>query len=73
MAFNVIAKASLRDLWLKHEDSQDALLAWHKIMTKADFKNFAELKETFSSADLIQPDYTLVSANSSYRAIKSID
>jgi len=73
VAFNVIAKASLRDFWLKHEVSQDALLTWYKTMTKADFKTFAELKNTFASADLIQPDYIIFNIKgNSYRLITRI-
>ena len=73
MAFNVIAKASLREFWQKHADSQEALLAWYKVVGKAKFSNFAELKESFPSADFIQPDYIVFNIKGNhYRLITRI-
>jgi mRNA interferase HigB len=57
VAFNVIAKSTLRAFWERHSDSRAALDGWYKTLSKADFSNFAELKQCFSSADLVQPDF----------------
>ena len=73
MAFNVIAKSTLRTFWQKHADSEDALTAWYKLMSRADFGSFAQLKETFSSADLVQPDYVIFNIKGNhYRLITRI-
>ncbi len=73
MAFNVIAKSTLRAFWKKYADSQDALVAWHKLMTKSNFENFADLKESFSSADYVQPDYVIFNIKGNhYRLITRI-
>ena len=73
MAFNVIAKSTIRAFWEQHSDSQDALTAWHKLMTKGDYEHFADLKETFSSADYVQPDYVIFNIKGNhYRLITRI-
>ena len=73
MAFNVIARSTLRDFWRRHADSEDALTAWYKLMTKGTFSNFADLKETFGSADLVQPDYVIFNIRGNhYRLVTRI-
>ena len=73
MAFNVIAKSTLRDFWQRHADSEEALTAWYKLMTKSTFSTFADLKETFGSADLVQPDYVIFNIKGNhYRLITRI-
>ncbi|MEX2536547.1 MAG: type II toxin-antitoxin system HigB family toxin [Trueperaceae bacterium] len=59
MSFNVIAKSALRNFWQRHSESQVALDTWYKAVRNADFANFAELRQVFSSADLIQPDFVV--------------
>ncbi len=74
MAFNVIAKSTLRLFWEDHADSEDALTVWYKLMKKANFSNFAELKETFGSADFVQPDYVIFNIKGNhYRLITRIN
>lgn len=74
MAFNVIAKATLREFWQNHRDSEEALTAWYKVMCKGDFKTFAHIKATFSSADLVQPDYIVFNIKGNhYRLITRVN
>ncbi|CAN5884054.1 type II toxin-antitoxin system HigB family toxin [soil metagenome] len=66
MAFNVIAKSTLRAFWQKHADSEDALTACYKLISKGDFSSFAQLRETFSSAELVLPDYVIFNLKGNY-------
>lgn len=52
----VIAKSRLRVFWESHRDRTDAmraLSAWYKIASKAEWVNFASLRQTFPSADQV--------------------
>lgn len=50
---NVIALSRLRDFWSDHPEAEDSLRAWHKRLSSDSFATYAELKETFSSVDLV--------------------
>ncbi|UCH26821.1 MAG: type II toxin-antitoxin system HigB family toxin [Trueperaceae bacterium] len=74
MAFNVIAKSTLRSFWQHHADSENALTAWYKLMSKSDFANFAVLRETFGNADFVLPDYVIFNIKGNrYRLITRIN
>jgi mRNA interferase HigB len=57
VGFNVIAKAALKAFWEEHADSKESLEDWYKLLAKGDYTNFADLKNTFGTADYVQPDY----------------
>ena len=74
MAFNVIAKSTLRAFWENHADARSALESWYKLLAKSDATNFAELKQTFGSADYVQPDYVIFDIKGNhYRIITRIN
>ncbi len=74
MGFNVIAKATLKEFWERHADSQEALESWFKLLTKGEFANFAELKQIFSSVDWVQPDYIVFDIRgNNYRVITRVN
>ena len=50
---HVISRKTLRQFWEQHPDSEMALARWFKIMEQTNFKNFAELRAVFSTADLV--------------------
>ncbi|HBO45538.1 MAG TPA: hypothetical protein DD670_16720 [Planctomycetaceae bacterium] len=50
---HVISKKKLREFWEKHPDAEEPLRAWHRIVEKTRWENFAEVRATFPSADLI--------------------
>jgi len=59
----VIAKSRLREFWeFRKSDSKIAerdLSAWYKLAMSAEWGNFADLKQTFGSADLVGELYGL--------------
>jgi mRNA interferase HigB len=49
----IVSKKALRDFWIKYPLSQEPLEIWYRIVSKTDFRNFSELRETFPSADKV--------------------
>jgi len=42
----------LKDFWAVYPQAQGPLPAWHQLTTQASWKSFAELRATFSTADV---------------------
>ncbi len=49
----VIAKRTLKEFWTAYRDSEDALIEWHDIVSKARFQNPNEVRAIFPSADQV--------------------
>lgn len=74
MAFNVIAKSALVEFWQTYADSKEALEEWYKLLRGSEFSNFSELKQTFGSADFVQPDYVIFDIRGNrYRVITRVN
>jgi mRNA interferase HigB len=52
---HVISKKALTTFYATHPTAEAALIAWHQIMGASIFENFAQLKQTFGSADWVKP------------------
>jgi mRNA interferase HigB len=69
---HVISRKALRDFWQRHVESEQPLRRWYKVMATRDFRSFAELREAFPTADLVD-DLTIFNiAGNNYRLIASI-
>ena len=51
---HVISRKALRGFWRKHPDSQTPLARWFKLISTQEFRNFAELRAVFPSADQVE-------------------
>ena len=69
---HVISRKTLKTFWQKYPDSQTALTRWFKIVRQTDFKNFADLRTTFPSADLVDNLVVFNIGGNKYRLIASI-
>ena len=69
---HVISRKTLKTFWEKHPESQTALKRWFKIVRQTDFKNFADLRTTFPSADLVDNLVVFNIGGNKYRLIASI-
>lgn len=49
----VIAKKTLVQYYTQHADAKTALEEWHEKAVKAEWENFAQVKQTFNSADYV--------------------
>jgi mRNA interferase HigB len=50
---NVISFKRLREFSELHRDSDSTLTAWYKTVKKANWQNLSDLKQVYSSADLV--------------------
>jgi len=53
IAVNVITKTGLRRLIGKHPQAEDELLVWYKTARRAAWKNLADVRNSFPTADLV--------------------
>ena len=49
----IIAKKALVLFYTEHADAKTALEEWSEKATEAEWENFAEVRQTFNSADLV--------------------
>ncbi|WP_316818088.1 type II toxin-antitoxin system HigB family toxin [Pedobacter nyackensis] len=69
----VISYSSLRDFFKKHSDAEDALNNWYRIVEKADWSDFHEMKQMFNSVDSIGNDHYIFNIRgNTYRLIALI-
>ena len=52
----VISYGTLRNFFEKNTDSKDALNNWYRIVLKADWSNYHEIKAMFNSVDAVGND-----------------
>ncbi len=50
---HVISRKVLREFWIRHPDSETALVRWFKAMEQTGFHSFDELRAAFPSADQV--------------------
>lgn len=54
--FNIITRKTLLDYCKKYPEAATALQQWYYELSKADFKNFNELKKVYGNASLVGDD-----------------
>ena len=69
---HVISRKTLKAFWEKYPNSQTALTRWFKIVQKTNFNNFADLRTTFPSADLVDNLVVFNIGGNKYRLIASV-
>jgi mRNA interferase HigB len=69
---HVISKKAARLFWEKHPDSETALRSWLKAMRDTEFKNLAELRSAFNSADNVGDLIVFNIGGNKYRLVASI-
>lgn len=52
----VISFSMIRDFIAKHADASVALRDWYKRITKANWMNFADIRQTFNTVDYVGND-----------------
>jgi mRNA interferase HigB len=69
---HLISRKVLREFWERHPDSKEPLLPWCKIIECTDYRNFAELRATFPSADIVGDFIVFNIGGSKYRLITAV-
>ena len=66
----VISFSMIRDFIAKHADADVALRDWYKRTTKANWSNFADIKQTFNTVDYVGNDrYVFDIKGNNYRIV----
>jgi mRNA interferase HigB len=69
---HVIAKPILVDFWTQHPAAKSPLTSWYRIMQKAVFTDFNDLRAMFPSADYVGGLTVFNIGGNKYRLIASI-
>ena len=69
---HLITKKALKTFWEQNPDSKTALSRWSRIIEKNKFENFAQLRKTFPSADLVGKLIVFNIGGNKYRLIVAI-
>jgi mRNA interferase HigB len=69
---HVITKARLMEFWAKHPEAEHPLDGWYRLMCKETFTDFAHLRATFPSADLVGVFTVFNIGGNKYRLITAI-
>src|SRR5207247_812157 len=67
-----ISQKPLRKFWEKHADAEEPLRAWYKVVKKAHWKNFAEVRSVYNSVSLAGNCYVFNIRGNHYRLIANI-
>ncbi|MFH7242139.1 MAG: type II toxin-antitoxin system HigB family toxin [Spirulina sp.] len=70
---HIITRSRLVEFWEKHPNSKISLLLWYKLASTANWQNFVELRQVFSSADQVM-NFTIFNiGGNKYRLIALVD
>ena len=69
---HVISRKALIGFWTVHAQARASLSAWNRIVSEARFTDFASVRRTFNSADVLARDCVVFNANS-FRIVAAIN
>jgi mRNA interferase HigB len=70
----VIAKSTLREFWLKHADSEQALKSWYQETEKSEWQHINDIKTGYPSASILANGRIVFNVKgNSYRLIVKIN
>jgi len=69
---NVISHKAIRTFCEKHRDARSPLDHWYRAAKRATWINFAEVRQTFNTADFVAPYVVFDIGGNKYRLIAEI-
>jgi mRNA interferase HigB len=69
---HVISFKRIREFFSRYPDSESALTSWNKIVRKANWQDFAELRSVYPTADLVGRFVVFNIGGNKYRLIARI-
>ncbi|NJN84696.1 MAG: type II toxin-antitoxin system HigB family toxin [Caldilineaceae bacterium] len=69
---HIVSRKALRLFWERNPDAETALQRWYRIVYLSSFASFAELRQTFPSADKVGDLFVFNIGGNKYRLIASI-
>jgi mRNA interferase HigB len=70
---HVISRKKLREFWASEPRAEPPLIAWFHLTEMASWKNFAEVKATFNSADRVNQLTVFDIGGNKYRLVTYVD
>ncbi len=70
---HVVSHKAIRSFSRTHPDAANALDHWYRVAKRALWENFAEVKETFNTADFVSPYIVFDIGGNKYRLIAEIN
>lgn len=71
MAFNVVSKTRLTDFGLLHPKARAPLNTWHHVVSHAAWTKFADVKQTYRSADMVN-DSIVFDVGGGFRVVAKV-
>lgn len=68
---HIISRKMLVDFWLKHSSAKMPMEAWYKAVERASWNTFADVRNTFNSADKAG-EFVVFDVGAGYRIIAMI-
>ncbi|MHC5762571.1 type II toxin-antitoxin system HigB family toxin [Nostoc sp.] len=69
---HVISKVKLREFWVQHADSEDALNDWYKFTSKANWSNLVDVQKRYPKAEAVSNFTVFNIKGNNYRLIVDI-
>jgi mRNA interferase HigB len=68
---HIISRSMLAEFWLKHPQARIPMESWHKTAQRASWTKFADVRNTFNSADMAG-ELVVFNVGAGYRIIAAI-
>src|SRR5215472_7775402 len=69
---HVVSHKAIRNFGEKHPDARSPLDRWYRVAKRATWVSFAEVKESFNTADLVAPFVVFDIGGNKYRLVAEI-
>ena len=70
---HVVSHKAIRDFCQTHPQAGGALDHWYRVAKRASWSNFAEVKQTFNTADFVAPYVVFDVGGNKYRLIAEMN
>ncbi len=74
---DILGKPKLKDFWSKCKDAKKPLEKWIQVVQAASWRNFSQVRDTFSSVDLVSTKtrkfYVFNIGGNKYRLITAVN
>lgn len=68
----IISRRTLREFWEKYPEAEPPLRAWHQVISRTQFANFAALRATFPSVDKVSGLFVFNIGGNKFRLVAAI-
>jgi mRNA interferase HigB len=51
---NIVSRKKIRDFWIDHKESEEALKTWYKVAMQSNWQNSNEIKAQYKNASVIK-------------------